>query len=110
MSLSEKEIDVNVRVVSGGVTTGMAQAVSGVKSGVAAIKTEFSALGSVVSSLKSPFVALTAIMAGGAFFKHTVESTHAVAEELDKASEKTGMTVEQLSRLKYAAHQVDMEM
>jgi hypothetical protein len=105
----DHNLDIGIRVHTDQLTSGINQATSEIKSGISSMKTQFAGLQGSLQSLKSPFLAISAIVAGGALFGRMVSATHDVAEELDKTSQKTGISVEELSRLKYAAHQADLE-
>jgi len=105
---SDKEIDVAVKATTKDLAPGLADAQAQVAKSVAYIRESIGGLGTVVERIKIPFLELAGIMAGGAAFKEFIEKTQELGVSLLKASQQTGLTVEQLGGLKFAAEQSDV--
>lgn len=104
----DKQIDVKVKASTAELGPGLADARAQVSSSVAYIRESFAGLGDVVERIKAPFLAIAGIMAGGALFKETVEKADDLAISLEHASAKTGMSVEALSKLRFAGEETDV--
>jgi hypothetical protein len=102
------EINVKIGAQNAGLLSGLKQAEDAVSHSTGYIRANLSGLSDVVERIKLPFVELAAILAGGVMFKSFVQGTEQLALELEKASQKTGITVENLGGLKFAAEQVDV--
>jgi hypothetical protein len=63
----------------------------------------FDGLGSVVDRIKVPFAAFAALLAGGTLFKEIIGGAVETAASLEVMRQKTGESIEELSRLRYAA-------
>lgn len=98
----DKEIGVKITAKSEGLTAGLAQATSGIKSAVTQMEGHFSGLGGMVNNLKAPFMALSGLLVGGAIFKESVDATKAWTGEAMKLSRALGITTEQASVLNVA--------
>lgn len=77
--------------------------------GDAEVKAGLDGVASSIDGLKSRFDAVLGVLAGGALFKETISKSVELADHLKVLSEKTGETVEQLSRLEYAAQMSHVE-
>lgn len=106
--MSDKEMDVKIGAQTAGLTTGLDRATHDVEKATLLMKQHFGGLATAVERLKVPFLALGALLAGGEIFKETIEGTVHLGEELEKASQKTGLSVDALSRLRYAAQLTDV--
>lgn len=104
MSLSGGD-DVQVKYGASidGLLSGVSAATSAVQSSTLRMSESMGMLGTAIERVKVPFLALTTLLAGGALFKEVISSVEEMGLELDKLSQKTGVSVEQLSRLQNAA-------
>lgn len=102
------EINVKIGAQNQGLLSGLQQAENAISHSSGYIRASLSGLTDVVERIKLPFIELAAILAGGAAFRSFVEGTEQLGLELEKASAKTGIAVEDLSGLKFAAEQVDV--
>lgn len=94
------EVSIVARIQS--LLDGMAQSTSAVKTGTMEMGNALGGLGSTVSNLATPFLALTGILAGGAMFKSAVDETIKWNGEAIKLAATLGITTEQASILNVA--------
>jgi hypothetical protein len=99
----DKRMDVIFGANLGGLTDGAAKATGIVKEATEAMTAQFEGLAAAADSLMAPFAAIGALLGGGALFKDAIEKTVDLGVELDRMGKITGMSAEELSRLKYAA-------
>jgi hypothetical protein len=102
------EINVKIGAQNQGLLSGLQQAEQAVSHSSGYIRASLSGITDVVERIKLPFIELAAILAGGMMFKSFVQGTEQLGLELEKASHKTGIAVEDLAGLKFAAEQVDV--
>lgn len=100
--MSASEIDVRVKTDSSGVQPGMDKAAAAVKEGIAKIKGHFDGLAKPFEKLNASFVAIGAVLAGGAIFRESVEATRKFSEEAVKLSLQFGITATEASALNIA--------
>lgn len=78
--------------------------------GQAEVKTGIDSVAGSLEGLKSKINLVLGVLAGGALFKEVISDSVELAEHFAILSEKTGETVENLSRLAYAAKISNVEM
>lgn len=98
--------DVNIRVTATtqDLQAGMQKASESVARASMYMRTSLSGLGDIVERIKVPFLTFFALLEGGEMFKDAISSAATYGEEMAVLHEKTGMSVEDLSRLQYAAN------
>ena len=79
-------IEVSIVAKVQGLLDGLAQATSGVKSATSEMTGSLKGLEQMINNLKAPFIALTALVAGGAMFKEAMDSTTEWTMEIVKLS------------------------
>jgi hypothetical protein len=104
--------DSNIQVTFGaqiqGLMDGLTTATAGVKDTTNQMTGSLSGLSESFEHLKAPIMAFSGLLAGGAMFKEMIESTSELGDSLVKTAQKTGVGVENLSALKYAAGMADV--
>ena len=99
--------DEDVKIAFGAQVTdaiaGVQEVTGAVEEGTAQMKAALAGLEASVEALLAPFAALFAVVEGAEYFGGAVKSTVDFARELQVLHEKTGVSVEDLSRLGYAA-------
>ena len=89
------KLAVQITAETAGLTSGLKQAEDGI--------TAFDGKATALADKLKEFVAPAAIAAGAAFAANMVRNVANTADELAKLSQRTGIAVEDLSRLRYAA-------
>jgi hypothetical protein len=102
-------IEVSIVAKVKGLMDGLSQATSGVKSATGEIQGSFNSLSSTISNLKAPFLAITAILAGGAMFKSAIDATVKWNSEVGKLARTMGITTGEASVLKVALHTLGID-
>jgi hypothetical protein len=87
-----------------GLLTGTKESAESVEVMATEIEGSLEALEATVVALLGPFAALFALVEGVEMFGGAIHSTVELAQQLQVLHEKTGITVEDLSRLRYAAN------
>jgi hypothetical protein len=105
---ADDEINVEIGSQNQGLLSGLKQAEDAITHSSGYIRASLSGITDVVERIKLPFIELAAVLAGGAAFRAFVEGTEQLGLELEKASQKTGIAVEDLAGLKFAAEEVDV--
>lgn len=90
------KLAVQITAETAGLTSGLKQAEQGIS--------DFDGKATALASKLKSFVAPAAIAAGAAFAANMVRNVANTADELAKLSQRTGIAVEDLSRLRYAAN------
>jgi hypothetical protein len=108
--MSDTVDDVNVAITGSttGLVASMEEGAAVVKEATASMTESIEAMAATVESALAPLIAITALFEAFSSITEALDKTEELGSELDKLSQKTGMTVEQLSRLQYAAHMVDL--
>jgi len=98
------EQNILVRIVAqiDGLLGGMKGAAAGVKETTTEMKASLSSLSTVVDSVKKPFLALTALLAGGKIFKDAINATQEWTYSSVLLGRQLGITAEDASVLKVA--------
>jgi hypothetical protein len=103
----DKRVDVEFGAKIGGLVSGAREAAATVRTTTDQMKSHVAGLTSVVEGLKAPFIAVSAILAGGAIFGEAIRDAADLGEHLQVLSQKTGVQASELSRLEYAAKLAD---
>lgn len=90
-------ISVEITAAIQGLLDGLRNATGAVKDGTEQMAGSFGNLGKIVDNLKTPFLALTGVLAGGALFKSTIDATTHWAGEVGKLAKSLGVTAESAS-------------
>ena len=90
------KLAVQITAETAGLTSGLKQAEQGIS--------DFDGKATALADKLKKFVAPAAIAAGAAFAANMVRNVANTADELAKLSQRTGIAVEDLSRLRYAAN------
>lgn len=106
--MSDETMNVSLGARIDDLLSKLTEATAGVKEAAEGMQAPFERLNGVVGNLKTAFLGVGAAIAGGEMFEHLIEGTEKLGIEMEKASAKTGMTVEQLSQLKYASEASDV--
>jgi hypothetical protein len=72
--------------------------------------TAFEGMEAAISTAMAPLLAITAVLEGGEIFGEAISKAAEFGKQLEVASQKTGMEVEQLSALQYAANLSDVSV
>lgn len=99
MPVDENGVEIKIGVNDAEVATKFASAVGQVKAGVEKMKASMEQLHGVVDKMQKGFMAVTAMLAGGALFKDAVKETLALAGEVTSLSKKLGISREEASYL-----------
>src|SRR4051812_44653387 len=86
-----------------GLLSGMKEATVGVEAATTEIEGALEGLEAVATAVLGPFAAIFALVEGAEMFGGAVKSSIDMARELTVLHEKTGIAVEDLSALRYAA-------
>jgi hypothetical protein len=81
-----------------------------VRESTEAMTASFEGLTAVMESAFAPLIAITAVLEGGEIFKESIDKTAELGVQLEVMSQKTGMGVEALSALQYAANLSDVSL
>jgi hypothetical protein len=106
--VSEQRIDVAFGAQIGQLLAGLTEVTGAVRGSVEEMKASFEGLSAVAEMAFAPLIAIAAILEGGEIFRAAVEKTAEFGKQLEITSQKTGMTVEALSALQYAADLSDV--
>ena len=106
---AEEEIAVKVAAKTEGFADGLGQATSVVKSTCTQMEGHFSGLGKAIDNLKTPFLAITGLLAGGKIFKDAISESVKWTGEVNKLSRSMGVSLEQASAFKVAMHTLGIE-
>lgn len=106
--MNEDTIQVRIAASIAGLEAGMQEAVASVQSSTVRMSESLGGLGTAIERVKVPFTAMIALMAGGALFREVVGETGELGESLTVLSEKTGIAVDRLSALQFAAKMVNV--
>lgn len=102
MGDNTQETAVKITGDSSQAVAAMKQAGEAVQTGVDKIKGSFNTLGESFSKVNGMFIALAAVVAGGAFFKEAINETNKMTGETLKLSKSLGITVEEANTLNTA--------
>lgn len=108
--MSDERVDVTFGARIADLKAGMADAQTAVKNSTQRMKAHVESLNTTVESVKVPFIALLAVLAGGAMFKESIEKVAELGERLNVLGQETGLTAESLTRLRYAADLSDVSV
>jgi hypothetical protein len=89
---------------------GLGEATAAVRESTEAMSTAFEGMEAAISTAMAPLLAITAILEGGEIFGEAISKAAEFGEQLEIASKKTGMEVEELSALQYAANLSDVSV
>ena len=95
--MSDNNVEVKFGGDASGAISAAQDAASAVKHSVDNMKGTFESLGSIVNAIQGPFLALSAILAGGAIFKESMKAATDWNTEVTKLSRSMGVTTEQAS-------------
>jgi TP901 family phage tail tape measure protein len=87
---------------------GLARAKEETKESVESMKVSMESLKGTMEGLQTAFLAFTAILTGGEMFAGIIERTAEAGQHLEVLNQKTGIAVDELSRLEYAARMSDV--
>lgn len=96
-------IVVQITAAISGLLSGMKESAEAVETGTAEMGAAFESLGSILSVALAPMLALTAAMKGISEIREAIDKTTELGVQLEILHQKTGMSVEELSALKYVA-------
>jgi hypothetical protein len=102
MTAGNEEISVKIGAQIAGLTAGMAEAQTAVTGAVTEMKGSLASLTEVAGAVMAPFLALTALLAGGAIFKDAIGGTIEWTNGVVQLSKRLGITTEEASGLKVA--------
>lgn len=95
--MSDDGISVKVVADTGNVKQEMNAAANAVKASMDQMNGAFKGLGSVMESVRSHFMAISAVLAGGAIFGSSIKAANEWNSEVTKISKTMGITTEQAS-------------
>ncbi|CAN5786530.1 hypothetical protein BH11GEM2_BH11GEM2_26610 [soil metagenome] len=101
--MSDERTDVVFGAKIADLLAGMKEAQVAVKESVTGIKEQMERVNGAVAGMRSAFLALTAVLAGGEMFEGVIEHTAELGASLEVLSTKTGIAADELSRLRFAA-------
>ena len=104
MADQPEPIEVSIVAKIKGLLDGLGQATSGVKNATEEMGNSFKGLHTTVENLKAPFIAITAILAGGAMFKEALNATVEWTMEANKLSKVLNTSVQDASVWAVALH------
>lgn len=102
--MSEDRVNVNFGATLTDVLDKLHQLSGHVQQSTKAMQEPFERLNGIVDRIKTPFIALAGVLAGGEIFEKTIEKTAETGVSLEVLSRKTGIAVSELSRLQFAAN------
>lgn len=102
MADNPEPIEVSIIARIKGLLDGLGQATSGVKKATDEIGGSLGGLERMVTNLKAPFLALTALLAGGALFKGAIDETLQWTNEVGTLARTLGITTREASGLAVA--------
>jgi len=97
MADNPEPIEVSIVAKIQGLMDGLGQATSGVKNATAEMQGSFGGLQKTIENLKAPFIAITALLAGGTMFKEAISSTVEWTMEVNKLSKVLNTTTQDAS-------------
>lgn len=103
--MSDDRVDVQFGAQITSLLSGLSDATAGVRESVAGMKASLDALKSAAEAVLLPFLAVEALLKGGEMFGDAIKSTVEYGTQLEILHQKSGMSVEDLSQLEYAARQ-----
>jgi len=106
---SNSTISVTLRAVISELIGPMKQAGEAVQASTQQMSSSFDKLGHTFEGLMKGFGAITAILAGGAMFKHAVDDAIKWNMEAGRVSKTLGITTQEASYLKVALHTLGIE-
>lgn len=106
---SNSTISVTLRAVISELIGPMKQAGEAVQASTQQMTSSFEKLGHTFESLVKGFGAITAVLAGGAMFKHAVDDAVKWNSEVGKMASRLGVTTGEASVLKVALHSLGLE-
>ena len=95
--MSDNNVEVKFGGDASGAISAAQDAASAVKNSITQMKGTFESLGSVMTAIQGPFLALSAILAGGAMFKDSMKAATEWNGEITKLSKAMGVTTEEAS-------------
>lgn len=96
------DVEVKFGGNAGELASSIVDAAKKIQTSIAGMQQQFEGLTGKLSIVQSRFIALGAIIAGGALFKHAVEDVTQLTRETEKLAEKLGITTEEASALTVA--------
>jgi hypothetical protein len=104
--------NVHVEVTGGvaGLNTAMHQAAATVEESTAEITGAVKGMTATIEACFAPLIALTALFEAFSFISEGIDKTAEFGKQLEITSQKTGIAVEQLSALQYAANLSDVSV
>ncbi len=109
MAGEDQRIDVAIGANVSGLVDGMKGGSNAVKAATDEIGGHFSNLASIVDNLKAPFLALTAVLGGGALFKNAISGTIEMTGETAKLARQLGVSTEEASGLREALEKLGID-
>jgi len=104
MADNPEPIEVSIIAKVQGLLDGLGQATAGVKSATSEMTGSLKGLEQMVTNLKAPFIALGAVLAGGAMFKSAISATVDWTMEINKLSKVLNTSVQDASTWAVALH------
>ena len=102
-------LEVSIIASISGLLDGLGQATTGVKDAARQMEGSFAGLNKTIDNLKAPFLALSAIVAGGAIFKGVMDKTVEWNSGVGKMAKSLGITAGEASVLKVALHTLGID-
>lgn len=100
--MATNDTELRISADASSVEKGMQQAAAAVKSSVEQMNSSLSNLGGAFSKLQGYFVAMTAVLAGGAAFKSAIDATTKWNSEVVGLSKGLGINTDKAATLNYA--------
>ena len=103
-----QEVAVNVVARIDSLVSGMDKAAESVGTATASMQASFAALGSIIDTVMAPLVALLVAFEGFRKVKDAIDAVVDSTVALEKLSAQTGITIESLQELEFAAKDLDV--
>jgi hypothetical protein len=108
--MTEDRIEVIFGAQIASLLAGLEEAKAAVVESTEGMTTAFEGMEAAISTAMAPLLAITAVLEGGEIFGEAISKAAEFGKQLEVASQKTGMEVEQLSALQYAANLSDVSV
>jgi len=100
--MSDNSVEVRIGGDASDAKSAMSDAANAIKNSVSEMTGSLNGLGSAFEAVKTPFLMLSAVLAGGKIFKESIDSVVQEAGEVKKLSNAFGMTAEKANELNIA--------
>jgi hypothetical protein len=107
---SPDDVSVNIFANIAGLVTGFREGAAVVTEGSEQMAGSIEGLTGSIEALLAPLAAITALFETFSFIKESIENTNEYGEQVRIASQKTGIAVEQLQALQFAAKMADVDV